>query len=163
MIKRHLFIDEYLQDQAYADHALPFMKGQTISQPYTVAYMSQLLELQKNETVLEIGTGSGYQAAVLLEMGAKLWTIERKNELYQRTSKFLPSIGYNCHFSYGDGYKGLSESAPFDKIIITAAAPYVSEDLKNQLKIGGILVAPITEGRSQIMTTIKRISENIRK
>ena len=158
-VKRHLFVDDYLKDRAYFDTPLHFMDNQTISQPFTVAFQTQLLDVQINDRVLEIGTGSGYQAAVLLEMEAKLWTIERKKKLYERTSKFLPSINYNCNFVYGDGFLGLPDIAPFDKIVITAAAPYFPEALKKQLKIGGIFVAPINEGRIQKMTTLKRISE----
>ena len=158
-VKRHLFIDNNLRDRAYFDTPLYFMDNQTISQPYTVANQTQLLKIKPDNNVLEIGTGSGYQAAVLLEMGVKLYTIERKKRLYERTSKFLPSIGYKCNFIYGDGFKGLPDFAPFDKIIITAAAPYISDALKGQLKIGGILVAPIGAGQVQIMTTLQRISE----
>ena len=159
-VKRHLFIDENLRDRAYFDTPLFFMDGQTISQPYTVANQTQLLKIKPNDKVLEIGTGSGYQAAVLLEMGVELHTIERKKRLYNRTSKFLPSIGYKSNFIYGDGFNGAPDYAPFDKIIITAAAPYISDALKNQLKIGGILIAPIGEaGNVQIMTTLHKISE----
>lgn len=159
-IPRHFFIDSALQIKAYEDTALPISSGQTISQPYTVAFQTQLLDVQKGDKVLEIGTGSGYQTAVLLELGAKVYTIERKKELYQKVITFLPKLGYNPYFYYGDGYKGLPTYGPFDKILITAAAPYISDDLKCQLKTGGILVAPIGDSGYQKMTTLTKYSDN---
>ena len=129
-IPRHLFIDSSFEDHAYQDKAFPIAAGQTISHPYTVAFQSEVLDIQPNDKVLEIGTGSGYQTAVLLEMKAEVYTIERQHELFKRTSLFLPKIGYNPkRFIFGDGYIGLEEKAPFDKIIVTAGAPYVPKPL----------------------------------
>jgi len=159
-IPRHFFIDNALQKKAYQDIALPIFAGQTISQPYTVAFQTQLLGIKKGDKILEIGTGSGYQTSVLLEMGARVYTIERKRELYQKVITFLPMLGYNPYFFYGDGYKGLPTYGPFDKILITAAAPYISDDLKSQLKIGGIIVAPVGDADIQIMKVITKVSEN---
>ncbi|NTW33439.1 MAG: protein-L-isoaspartate(D-aspartate) O-methyltransferase, partial [Bacteroidetes bacterium] len=163
-IPRHYFIDSSFLEFAYQDKAFPIGDGQTISQPYTVAYQTQLLNVKKGYKILEIGTGSGYQSCVLLEMGAKVFTIERIKNLYTKTKSFLPSIGYNPKMFYGDGYKGLPVYAPFDGIIVTAGAPYIPEDLIKQLKVGGILVIPVNEADIQIMTTITKISEtNIEK
>ena len=143
-VPRHLFMDSGFLDHAYQDKPFPIAANQTISQPFTVAYQTQLLDVQPGDRVLEIGTGSGYQAAVLCEMGAKVYTMERQNELYKKTSKFLPRIGYNIKkFVFGDGYKGLPEAAPFDSIIVTAGAPYVPKPLLDQLAIGGRLVIPV--------------------
>ncbi len=158
-IPRHLFMESTFINFAYKDQAFPIGAGQTISQPYTVACQTQLLQIEKNEKVLEIGTGSGYQAAVLLELGAKVFTIERQKELYTKVQKFLPEIGYTPAFFFGDGYKGLPNFAPFDKILVTAGAPSVPEDLKNQLKIGGRLVIPVGNDRRQIMKVLTRVSE----
>ncbi len=165
-IPRHCFVDRRGQLEGetafisliYEDAAFPIGEGQTISQPFTVAFQSELLELKKGEKVLEIGTGSGYQTAVLLELGAKIFSIERQKSLYEKTKKFLPDLGYNPKLFYGDGYAGLAAFAPFDKILVTAGAPFVPEPLKQQLKIGGILVIPVGE-ISQTMITIKKISE----
>ena len=145
---------------AYQDKAFPIGNGQTISQPYTVAFQTELLELNPYEKVLEVGTGSGYQAAVLAGLEANVYTIERQRELFQKTKDFLPKIGYNCNFFYGDGYKGLEKFAPFDKIIITCGAPKIPEGLIEQLKIGGRMVAPIGSGDVQVMYLIKKISES---
>ncbi len=150
-VPRHLFIDDIFRQRAYEDVALPIAAGQTISQPYTVAFQTQLLDIKKFDKVLEIGTGSGYQTCILLELGAKVFTIERKRELYQRVITLLPKLGYNPSFHYGDGYQGLPTYGPFDKILITAAAPYFPEALKSQLKIGGLLVAPIGDDKIQEM------------
>ena len=159
-IPRHLFMDTvFLQFSAYEDKAFPIGAGQTISQPYTVAFQTELLNIKKGENVLEIGTGSGYQTCVLLEMGAKVCTIERQKLLFDKTKLFLPSIGYNPKFFYGDGYKGMPVFAPFDKIIVTAGAPFIPPDLITQLKVGGILVIPLGEN-SQVMTTITKTTEN---
>ncbi|MCU4177751.1 protein-L-isoaspartate(D-aspartate) O-methyltransferase [Carboxylicivirga sp. N1Y90] len=158
-IPRHLFLESSFVSFAYQDKAFPIAAGQTISQPYTVAYQSQLLEIKSDDKVLEVGTGSGYQAAVLIEMGVKLFSIERQKELYQRSTKLLSNLGYKGRFYLGDGYKGLPTYAPFDKIIITAGAPFVPEDLLIQLKIGGIMVIPLGD-KEQVMTRIKRISQN---
>ncbi|MBL4668745.1 MAG: protein-L-isoaspartate(D-aspartate) O-methyltransferase [Flavobacteriales bacterium] len=154
-IPRHLFIpDNALHKYAYEDKPFPIGAGQTISQPYTVAFQTQLLDLKPREKVLEIGTGSGYQTAVLLEMGVKVFSIERQKALFDRTKQLLPTLGYKTNLFYGDGYKGLPTYAPFDKIIVTAGAPYIPEDLLKQLKVGGILVIPVNEGDSQRMKKI---------
>ena len=161
-IPRHLFIpDNALHKYAYEDKPFPIGSGQTISQPYTVAFQTELLELKPREKVLEIGTGSGFQTAVLLEMGVKVFSIERQKALYDRTKQLLPQLNYktNCKLFYGDGYKGLPTFAPFDKIIVTAGAPYIPEDLLAQLKIGGILVIPVNEGDSQRMKKIVKLSK----
>jgi protein-L-isoaspartate(D-aspartate) O-methyltransferase len=157
-VPRHVFYDSALAHFAYdEENAFHIGEGQTISRPSTVAIQTQLLEIKKSEKILEIGTGCGYQTAVLLEMGAKVFTIERQRKLYDRTKEFLPSIGYNARFFYGDGYKGLAQFAPFDKIIVTAGAPFVPKDLLVQLKEEtGILVIPVGEGESQVMNIIKR-------
>ncbi len=158
-IPRHLFLDNAFVQFAYQDKPFPIGAGQTISQPYTVAFQTQLLELNPYEKVLEVGTGSGYQAAVLIGMEANVYTIERQKELFQKTKEFLPELGYNCNFYYGDGYKGLEQFAPFDKIIVTCGAPTIPEDLIRQLKVGGRMVAPIGEGEVQVMNLIEKISE----
>jgi len=143
-IPRHLFMDSSFEDHAYQDKAFPIAADQTISQPFTVGFQSQLLEVKRGEKVLEIGTGSGYQTAVLCELGAKVYSIERQRELFKKTKVFLSKIGYRPKYlSFGDGYKGLPEYAPFDKIIVTAGAPFVPKDLLSQLKVGGRLVIPV--------------------
>lgn len=158
-VPRHLFMDSGFVDFAYQDKAFPIAADQTISQPYTVAYQSQLLEVQANQKILEIGTGSGYQTAVLIEMGAKVYTIERQQELFKKTKLFLPKINYKPKkMIFGDGYKGLPEEAPFDGIIVTAGAPMVPNALLAQLKIGGKLIIPIGE-EEQVMTMFIRTSE----
>jgi protein-L-isoaspartate(D-aspartate) O-methyltransferase len=155
-VPRHLFLDSSFLEFAYQDKAFPIGSGQTISQPYTVAYQTQLLQVATGDKILEIGTGSGYQACVLLEMGAKVYTIERQKKLYEKTKAFLPGIGYNPKMFYGDGYKGLPPYAPFDKIIITAAAPDIPKELINQMNIGGILVIPVGPQEIQTMVTIQK-------
>jgi len=158
-IPRHLFIpDNALHKYAYEDKPFPIGAGQTISQPYTVAFQTELLKLKPREKVLEIGTGSGYQTAVLLEMGVKVFSIERQKALFERTKQLLPTLGYKTNLFYGDGYKGLPTYAPFDKIIVTAGAPYIPEDLLAQLKVGGTLVIPVNEGDSQRMKKIVKLS-----
>lgn len=155
-IPRHLFLDSGFEDHAYQDKAFPIAAGQTISQPYTVAFQTQLLRLEKDDMVLEIGTGSGYQTAVLCKMGAKVYTIERQQELYKKTSLFLNKLGYRPKYaSFGDGYQGLAEYAPFNKILVTAGAPFVPKALMAQLKVGGRLVIPVGED-PQIMTVLIR-------
>ncbi len=137
-IPRHLFLNSSFEDYAYQDKAFPIGAGQTISQPYTVAFQSQLLEVKKDDKVLEIGTGSGYQTAVLCAMGAKVYSVERQNELFKKTSVLFPKLGLRPkHLSFGDGYKGLPLHAPFDSIIVTAGAPIIPKPLMAQLKIGG--------------------------
>jgi protein-L-isoaspartate(D-aspartate) O-methyltransferase len=159
-VPRHLFMESTFIQFAYKDQAFPIGAGQTISQPYTVAFQTQLLQVEKGDKILEVGTGSGYQAAVLLEMGARVFTIERQKELYNRVHKFLPEIGYNPACFFGDGYKGLPGFAPFDKIIVTAGAPEIPEGLISQLVIGGIMVLPVGNDQRQEMKLVTRISEN---
>ena len=159
-IPRHYFLDKAFLSQAYEDIAFKIGAGQTISQPFTVAYQTSLLDIKKGDQVLEIGTGSGYQTCVLLELGAKVFTIERQKELYDKTKKFLPEIGYSAKMFYGDGYKGLPAFAPFDKVLVTCGAPFVPEELIKQIKIGGILVIPVGAGEVQVMTTILKTSES---
>jgi protein-L-isoaspartate(D-aspartate) O-methyltransferase len=155
-IPRHLFLDSSFESFAYQDKAFPILADQTISQPYTVAFQSELLGIQPGQKVLEIGTGSGYQTAMLLELQAEVYTIERQNELFKKTKLFLPKLGYRPKYmGFGDGYKGLPEYAPFDKIIVTAGAPFVPKPLLAQLKIGGILVIPVGD-KVQIMHLYKR-------
>jgi protein-L-isoaspartate(D-aspartate) O-methyltransferase len=155
-VPRHLFMDSGFLDHAYQDKAFPIAADQTISQPYTVAFQTELLKVKKEDKILEIGTGSGYQTAVLCELGAKVYSIERQLELFKKTSVFLPKLGYRAKkLIFGDGYKGLKEEAPFDGIIVTAGAPYVPKPLLSQLKIGGRLVIPVGE-EVQIMTLFIR-------
>ena len=159
-VPRHMFMDSGFIDHAYQDKAFPISSGQTISQPFTVAFQTQLLQIKEGDKILEIGTGSGYQAAVLCEMGAKLYTIERIKELYRKTSSFLPSIGYHPKkMIYRDGFKGYSDEAPYDGIIVTAGAPVVPENLLLQLKINGKMVIPLGES-VQKMLRYKKISTN---
>jgi protein-L-isoaspartate(D-aspartate) O-methyltransferase len=158
-VPRHFFFDKAFDEHAYMDKAFPIDAGQTISQPYTVAFQTQLLELKKGEKVLEIGTGSGYQTCILLEMGAKVFTVERQKVLYDKARKVLPEMGYNPRFFYGDGYKGLPAYAPFDKVLVTAGAPFVPEPLLQQLNPGGVLVIPVGEGNVQKMYRIIKVSD----
>ncbi len=161
-VPRHLFMDAGHLELAYKDQAFPIGAGQTISQPYTVAFQTSLLEVHEGDKVLEIGTGSGYQAAILLEMGARVFTIERQKELFLNAQALLTRLGYHPRFFYGDGYEGLPAFAPFDRILITAAAPEVPEALIRQLKTGGILVAPVGSGDRQVMTRmVKHDKDNI--
>lgn len=158
-IPRHLFLNSSFEDFAYQDKAFPIAADQTISQPYTVAFQSQLLEVKKDDKILEIGTGSGYQTAVLCAMGAIVYTIERQNELFKKTSLLLPKLGIRPKkMVFGDGYKGLPEFAPFDGIIVTAGAPFIPQPLMAQLKVGGKLVIPLGE-EHQIMTMLIRKNE----
>jgi protein-L-isoaspartate(D-aspartate) O-methyltransferase len=159
-VPRHLFMDSGFINFAYKDQAFPIGAGQTISQPYTVARQTELLEVEKNDKILEIGTGSGYQAAVLLELGAKVYTIERHKELYLRAQSLLPKIGYKPHFFYGDGYEGKPSYGPFDKVLITAAAPEIPEKLFQQLKTGGKMVIPLDKAGTQTMTVIDKIGDD---
>ncbi|UZO80814.1 protein-L-isoaspartate(D-aspartate) O-methyltransferase [Aquimarina sp. ERC-38] len=158
-IPRHLFMDSGFEDHAYQDKAFPIGANQTISQPYTVAFQTELLEIKPGDRVLEIGTGSGFQTAVLCELGVKVYSIERQKELFKKAKLFLPKLGYRPkHLSFGDGYKGLDRYAPFDGIIVTAGAPFVPNPLLAQLKIGGRLVIPVGND-PQIMTLFVRKSE----
>ncbi len=159
IIPRHLFLDSSFEDFAYQDKAFPIGAGQTISQPYTVAFQTQLLQVKKDDKILEIGTGSGYQTAVLCLLGAKVYSVERQNELFKTTSALLPKLGIRAkHLSFGDGYKGLPNHAPFDSIIVTAGAPIIPKPLMAQLKIGGKLVIPVGE-KDQVMTLLIRKNE----
>ena len=156
LIPRHLFIDSSFADHAYQDKAFPIAAEQTISQPYTVAFQTQTLSINSGDKILEIGTGSGYQTAVLLELGAVVYTIERQHELFKKTSLFLPKLGYiPKKFIFGDGYKGFKEKAPFDKIIVTAGAPFVPKPLLSQLIVGGKLLIPVGDEK-QVMTLFIR-------
>ncbi len=159
-IPRHLFLNSSFEQYAYQDKAFPIAAGQTISHPYTVAFQSQLLNLQPNQKILEIGTGSGYQTAVLCHMGATVYTIERQNELFKKTNLFLPKIGVRPKkVIFGDGYKGLPEYAPYDAILVTAGAPFIPEPLMAQLKIGGKLIIPLGD-EEQIMTQLVRKNQS---
>ena len=159
-IPRHFFLDSAFDKIAYEDRAFPIGEEQTISQPYTVAYQTQLLEIKPNDKVLEIGTGSVYQASVLAEMGAKVFTIERQKKLYEKNKAFIFKNKYpNIKFFYGDGFQGLPTYAPFDKVIITAAAPYVPPKLIAQLKTGGMMVVPVDLGPFQQMLRLSKLAD----
>ena len=155
-VPRHYFFDPAFLEHAYQDKAFPIGQGQTISQPYTVAFQTELLNIKPGNKVLEIGTGSGYQACILLNMGAKVFTIELNKVLYNKARKFLPAMGYKPLFSNGDGSKGWPSQAPFDKIIVTAGAPEIPQNLINQLKIGGILVIPVGNRQRQVMIKLTK-------
>lgn len=159
-VPRHIFMDPAFLVHAYTDKAFPISSGQTISQPYTVAVQTSLLNVKKRDKILEIGTGSGYQAAIIAEMGAKVYTIERYRELYLKAQENIGQLGYNIDFFYGDGYEGKPQYGPFDGIVITAAAPRVPENLLGQLKTGGRLVVPVGNASSQIMTVVERTGED---
>lgn len=157
-VPRHFFFEQIFDIHAYEDKAFPIGEGQTISQPYTVAFQTELLNIKPGDKILEIGTGSGYQATILLELGAQVYTIEYQKKLFEKTSKMLPKMGYQAHFYQGDGSKGMPSKAPFDGIIVTAGAPTVPEDLIKQLKIGGRLVIPVGDNKKQRMLLIEKIS-----
>ena len=158
-VPRHWFMDSSFLDHAYQDKAFPIAANQTISQPYTVAYQTELLEVESNHKVLEIGTGSGYQTAVLCLLEAEVYSIERQLELFKKTSLFLPKIGYVAkRLIFGDGYKGLKADAPFDRILVTAGAPFVPKPLLAQLKVGGRLVIPVGD-KEQVMSVFVRTSQ----
>lgn len=159
-IPRHFFFENALVEHAYEDKAFPIGAGQTISQPYTVAFQSELLDVKHGDKVLEIGTGSGYQAIVLLELGAAVYTIEYQKTLFERTRLLLPDMGYQAHFFHGDGSLGLPRFAPFDKIIVTAGAPTVPDALVDQLKVGGCLVIPVGDAKTQQMLRLTRLADN---
>lgn len=158
-VPRHFFFDSAFHSHAYEDKAFPIGEGQTISQPYTVAFQTELLDIKPGDKVLEIGTGSGYQAAILYLLDAEVHTIEYQPKLYERTKRFLPRLGVNINFYHGDGSKGLPHQAPFDKIIVTAGAPVVPNDLLKQLKINGNLVIPVGNRTTQKMLKLTKISD----
>jgi protein-L-isoaspartate(D-aspartate) O-methyltransferase len=155
-VPRHLFLDSSFEDFAYQDKAFPIAAGQTISQPYTVAYQSEQLRVQAGQKVLEVGTGSGYQAAVLIKMGVKVYSIERQHILHDHTKKLLAKLGYQGYFKYGDGYAGLPAHAPYDGIVVTAGAPYIPPALVAQLKVGGRLVIPVGDKNQKMKVLIKK-------
>jgi len=160
-VPRHCFFESSFLKYAYDDKPFPIGSGQTISQPYTVAFQTELLKIQKGDKILEVGTGSGYQACILAELGAKVFTIERQRALFDKAIKFLPVLGYpQIKVFYGDGFKGLPAFAPFDKILVTAGAPHLPDSLVSQLKVCGILVIPLGAYDVQAMTTITKIAEN---
>ncbi len=158
-IPRHFFMPKGFDERAYQDNAFPIGAEQTISQPFTVAFQTMLLDVQPKEKVLEIGTGSGYQSAVLLEMGAKVFTIERHKVLYLSAQKRLTQLGYAPYCFFGDGFLGMPTYGPFDKIIITAGAPHIPQALKEQLKMGGTIVIPVNGGKAQKMIAGIKVSE----
>jgi protein-L-isoaspartate(D-aspartate) O-methyltransferase len=162
-VPRHAFFDDALLGHAYEDKAFPIGEGQTISQPYTVAFQSEKLKIQPGDKLLEIGTGSGYQAAILLEMGVKVYTIEYNRKLYERTRDFLPTLGYKPYFFFGDGSKGIPAKAPFNKIIVTAGAPVVPTALTDQLAEGGILLIPVGDRSKQKMLRITKVKNELKK
>ena len=156
-VPRHVFLDSAFVNHAYEDKAFPIGEGQTISHPSTVGIQTAHLQIKKGDKILEVGTGCGYQTAVLIEMGAKVFTIERQSKLYEKTKQFLPQLGYSARFFYGDGYKGLELHAPFDKIIVTAGAPFIPKNLLSQMREeSGIMVIPVGEGETQVMNVLKR-------
>jgi len=159
-IPRHLFMDNAFVNFAYQDKAFPIGKDQTISQPYTVAFQTELLDVHPYHKILEVGTGSGYQAALLCLLNTDVYTIERHKELFDKTKDFLPSLGYNCKFIYGDGYKGLPKFAPFDRILVTCGAPVIPAELLSQLKDGGKMVVPVGESEIQEMHLVQKISKD---
>lgn len=158
-VPRHVFFEKAFEEHAYQDKAFPIGEGQTISQPYTVAFQTQLLEVKKGHKVLEIGTGSGYQCCVLLELGAEVYTIEFNKVLHNQAKRILPLLGYKARFFLGDGTLGLPSQAPYDRIIVTAGAPFVPQKLLAQLIVGGILVIPVGDEESQKMVKIWKKSE----
>src|ERR1041384_5821864 len=160
-VPRHVFFEDALLDHAYEDKAFPIGEGQTISQPFTVAFQSEKLQVRPGDKVLEVGTGSGYQAAILMEMGAKVYTIEFNRKLYDLAKDFLPALGYKPYFFFGDGSKGLPAKAPFDKIIVTAGAPVVPKALTDQLAEGGIMIIPLGGREYQQMIRIRKVNGNL--
>jgi len=155
-VPRHFFFEPAFLEHAYQDKAFPIGEGQTISQPYTVAFQTELLMVKPGDKVLEIGTGSGYQCCILLEMGAQVYTIEYNKALYQQAKVFLRSLGYSAHFHLGDGSQGWPTFAPYDKIIVTAGAPSIPQALTEQLKPNGLLVIPVGDEEQQVMVRIKK-------
>lgn len=164
IVPRHLFMDSGFIDFAYQDKAFPIAAEQTISQPYTVAFQTELLQLNEGEKVLEVGTGSGYQTAVLIALKAQVYSIERQQELFRKSKLFLPKLGYHAKsLVFGDGYKGIPEFAPFDKIIVTAGAPNIPKTLLGQLKIGGRMVIPVGEEIQTMMVIIRKSETEFEK
>ncbi len=159
-IPRHLFMDSSFVNFAYKDKAFPIGSGQTISQPYTVAFQTELLQIKKNDKILEIGTGSGYQAAVLIKLGANVFTIERQKDLFLKSQALLTKLGYHPRFFFGDGFKGVPTFSPYDKILITAGANQIPDELLKQLKIGGRMVIPFGNQDNQEMMLIEKKGEN---
>lgn len=159
-IPRHLFLDSSFLEFAYDDKPFPIGSGQTISQPYTVAFQTEILDVSIGHKVLEIGSGSGYQACVLEEIGARVFSIERQRKLYYKTKEFIASLGYKIKFFYGDGNKGIPTFGPYDRILITAATPEIPDELLKQLKPGGKLVAPLGKGNIQTMIRLTKKSDN---
>lgn len=157
-VPRHIFMDSGFINFAYKDQAFPIGAGQTISQPFTVAFQTQLLGINRHEKVLEVGTGSGYQCAVLIQMGANVYTIERQRELFLKSQTLLQQLGFKPHFFYGDGYEGVPAYAPYDKILITAGGPVIPSALIDQLKVGGKLVMPVGDSNAQKMILVEKIS-----
>ena len=158
-IPRHFFLDLAFVEQAYTNMAFQIGAGQTISHPITVAFQTQLLDIQRGDKILEIGTGSGFQTCILCQMGAKVFSIERQRELHLKAKKIIHDLNFTPRLSFGDGYLGLPLIAPFDKIIVTCGAPDIPQTLKDQLKIGGVMIIPIGEGSEQIMKRIVKVSE----
>ncbi len=158
-VPRHFFFDPIFIQHAYEDKAFPIGEGQTISQPYTVAFQTELLEIKKGSKILEIGTGSGYQACILLELGAEVYSIEYNEKLYKKTRSFLPKMGYHPDLFHGDGSRGLKKHAPYNGIIVTAGAPTVPNELIDQLEIGGVLVIPVGNKSKQQMMKIQKVSQ----
>ncbi len=159
-VPRHFFLDRAFTEQAYSNMAFQIGADQTISHPYTVAFQSELLEVKKGDKILEIGTGSGFQTAILCELGAKVYSIERQKELFLKTKHLLPKIGYKPNLKYGDGYEGWPAYGPFDKVIVTCGAPFIPEKLVEQLKPNGKLVIPVGDGVKQEMVLISKDSKN---
>ena len=158
-VPRHYFLDNAFAEQAYSNMAFQIGSGQTISHPYTVAFQTQLLDVQRGDKILEVGSGSGFQTSILCELKAKVYSIERHKELHLKAKNILKQLHYNARLSFGDGYKGLPTQAPFDKMIITCGAPSIPESLIKQLKIGGIMIIPIGEGEEQLMKRVIKTSE----
>lgn len=158
-VPRHYFLDNAFAEQAYSNMAFQIGSGQTISHPYTVAFQTQLLDVNRGDKILEIGSGSGFQTSILCELGAKVFSIERHKALHLKAKNILRHLNYNARLSFGDGYKGLPTFAPFDKIIITCGAPGIPSELVNQLKVGGVMIIPIGEGEEQQMKRITKLSD----
>lgn len=158
-VPRHYFLDNAFAEQAYSNMAFQIGAEQTISHPYTVAFQTQLLDIQRGDKILEVGSGSGFQTCILCELKAKVYSIERHKELHLKAKNILKHLNYNARLSFGDGYKGLPTQAPFDKMIITCGAPSIPESLIKQLKVGGVMIIPIGEGEEQLMKKVVKTSE----